>query len=76
VETKFTATVQTDPGDHPAFYTMSTVSVPGVKRPGLGVDHTPPSSAEVKERVELYLYSLCGPSWDVIGELYLYVRIT
>jgi hypothetical protein len=30
------------------------VSFPGVKRPGLGVDHPPPSSAEVKERVELY----------------------
>jgi hypothetical protein len=26
---------------------------PGVKRPGRGVDHPPPSSAEVKERVEL-----------------------
>ena len=29
---------------------------PYVKRPGLGVDHLPPSSAEVKERVQLYLY--------------------
>ena len=26
-----------------------------------------PSSAEVKERVELYLYSPSGPSWPVIG---------
>jgi hypothetical protein len=26
-----------------------------------------PSSAEVKERVELYLYSTSGPSWPVIG---------
>ena len=26
-----------------------------VKRPGRGVDHSPPSSAEVKERVDLYL---------------------
>jgi len=26
-----------------------------------------PPSAEVKERVELYLYSLSGPSWPVIG---------
>jgi len=33
---------------------------PGVKWPGRGVDHPPPSSAEVKERVELYLYSLLG----------------
>jgi hypothetical protein len=26
-----------------------------------------PSTAEVKERVELYLYSPYGPSWPVIG---------
>jgi hypothetical protein len=45
--------------------------VPGnfrwVKRPGCGVKHPPPSSAEVKETVELYLYSLCGPSLHVLG---------
>ena len=29
----------------------------GAKWPGGGVDHPPPSSAEVKQRVELYLYS-------------------
>jgi hypothetical protein len=29
------------------------------------VDHPPPSSAEVKETVELYLYYL-RPSWQVI----------
>jgi hypothetical protein len=33
---------------------------------GKGVNHPPPSSAEVKERVELYLYSPSGPSWWVI----------
>jgi hypothetical protein len=33
------------------------VSFPGVKRPGSGVNHPPTSSAEVKEIVELYLYS-------------------
>jgi len=32
----------------------------GVMRPGRDADHPPPSSAEVKERVPLYLYS---PSW-------------
>jgi hypothetical protein len=31
------------------------------------VDHPPSSSAEVKERVQLYLYSPSGPLWPVIG---------
>jgi hypothetical protein len=34
---------------------------------GLGVNHPFPSSADVKERVELYLYSTSGLSWPVIG---------
>ena len=42
-------------------------SFPGVKWPGRGVDHPTPSSAEVKERVELYVYSSSGPSWPVLG---------
>jgi hypothetical protein len=36
---------------------MGTGSLPGVKRPGRGVDHPPASSAEVKERVKVYIYS-------------------
>jgi hypothetical protein len=31
-----------------------------------GLNHTPPSSAEVKETVELYLYSPSGPSRSVL----------
>jgi len=27
----------------------------------------PPSSAEVKERIELYLYSASGLSWPILG---------
>jgi len=46
---------------------MGTGYFPGVKRPGCGVDHTPPSRAEVKERVKLYLYSPYGTSWPVLG---------
>ena len=38
----------------------------GVKRPGRGLDHPTPSSAEVKERVDLYLYSPYGTSWPVL----------
>jgi hypothetical protein len=50
---RFYATVQTSPEAHPASYTMGTGPFPGVNRPGRGVDLPPPSSAEVKERVEL-----------------------
>jgi hypothetical protein len=59
--------VQTGPEAYPASCTMGTGSFPGVKRPGRAVDHPPPSSAEVKERLELYLYSPSGPSWPVLG---------
>lgn len=39
-----------------ASFTMGTGALSrGVKRPGRGVGHPPHSSAEVKERVELYL---------------------
>ena len=44
----------------------------GVKRPGRGVDHPLPSSAEVKERVELYLYSPSVRSWPVLERPLLY----
>jgi hypothetical protein len=45
----FFAHVQTDSGAHPASCTMGTGSFPGVKRPGRGADHPPPSSTEVKK---------------------------
>jgi hypothetical protein len=63
---RLSAPVQNDPGAHPASYIRGTGSFPGVKRPGRGVNHPPPSKAEVKEKVELYLYSF-GPSWPVLG---------
>lgn len=64
---RFSAPVQTGSGAHPAFHTMGTASFPVVKRLGHVVDHPPPYSAEVKEKVELYLYSTSGPSCPVIG---------
>jgi hypothetical protein len=67
VGARFSAPIQTGPGAHPASCTMGTGSFPGVKRSGCGVDHPPPSSAKVIERVELYLYSPSGPSWPVLG---------
>jgi len=43
--------VQNGSGAHPASYPM------GVKRPGREADHSPPSSAEVKKCVEVYVHS-------------------
>jgi hypothetical protein len=63
VEARFSAPVQT----HSASYTRGTGSFPGVKRPGRGVDHPLPSRTEVKERVELYLFSTHGLSWPALG---------
>jgi hypothetical protein len=60
--------VQTGPEALPVSCTMGTGSLfQGVKRPERGVAHPTPSSVEVKERVELYLYSPSGPSWPVLG---------
>jgi len=46
---------------------MGTISFPGVKPPGLGIDHPPPPSAEVKGKVEPYFYSPSGPSRPALG---------
>jgi len=59
--------LQKDPGAHPASYTMGTESFPGIKRLEPVVDLPLISSAEVKEKVELYIYSPSGPSWSVLG---------
>jgi hypothetical protein len=73
VGARISAPVQTGPGAHPASYIMGTVSFPGVKRPGRGVDHPLPFSAEVKERVELYLYPPLGLRGLFYGEIYLHL---
>jgi len=61
------APVQTGPGALPASYTMGTVPFWGVEWLGHGVDLPPPSSADAKEKAELYIYSPSGPSWPVLG---------
>ena len=52
------------------------VCLPGVKRPGRGVDRPPVSSAEVEEGVKLYRYTASGHSWPlyvlVISQLYVF----
>jgi hypothetical protein len=50
---------------------QNTVHFLGTKRPRRGLYRPPSSSAEVKERVEIYFYSPSGPSWLVTGEIYL-----
>ena len=55
------------PWGPPTSYTMGAKSFPGVKRPGRGVDHPPPSRAEVKEGVEVYLCFPYGTFWPVLG---------
>jgi hypothetical protein len=62
----FSAPVQTDSGVHPPpLYNGKSVSFPGVKWPRRGVNHPLQSSAEIKGRVELYLYSSSGFSWPM-----------
>jgi hypothetical protein len=53
-------------GPHSSLYNWYRVSFKGVKRPELGVNNPLPSHPEVKERVELYVYSLSGCSWPVL----------
>ena len=63
---RFSAPVQSGPGDHTASYTTSTGSIPGVKRPGRSGEHPLRFRSYVKERVELYI-SHSGPSRPVLG---------
>ena len=64
---------RTGSGAHPASCSMGAGCLygGGVMRPKLGVNYPLPFSAEVKERVELYLYSLSlslsGPLGPVLG---------
>ena len=46
---RFSVPVQTDPGTHPASYTMGTLSFRAVKRPGCGVDHPPHPEPRLKK---------------------------
>jgi hypothetical protein len=48
-------------------FTSHVTEVVGVNRSGCGVDPSSPSSAEVKEILELYLYFHYGPPSLVVG---------
>ena len=66
VGARVSAPVQTGPGILLASYTMGTGFFLGSKAGGVWHWLSTPSMAEVKERVELYLYSPSGPSWSVL----------
>jgi hypothetical protein len=62
-EARLSAPLQTGPWAHPASCTC-TGSLPQL---GGGTENLPPSSTEVKEWVQPYLYSPSGRSWPVIA---------
>ena len=64
---RFSAAFQTGPGANPTSCTMGTGSFPGQSSQGMSLNTHPPSSADVKERVQLYLCFTSGPSWPVLG---------
>jgi hypothetical protein len=77
VGARFSATVQTGSGAHPASYTMGTGFLPGM---GRDADRLPPSSTVGIERVELYTFALpmgrtacTEPQYLYKGDLYLYL---
>jgi hypothetical protein len=75
VGARFFAPVQTGPGTHSPFYTMGTGSFPGVKQPKCGVNNPPPSTAEVKESVDLYFFPFLGLHGTLQGEIDFYVYL-
>jgi hypothetical protein len=69
VGVKFSAPVQIGPGTHPASVQWVHSPFPGVNRQGSGFLTT--SSVDVKDRVQLHLYSSSEPSWPVLGWTFL-----
>ena len=77
VRTRFSSPILTDPDAHPVSCTMVVGSLyRGVKQLWRGVNHKPPSSVEVKERVELCVWSSSRPSWLIPGWTFLKGKFT
>ena len=64
MEARFSALIQTG-ADIPRLCIAGNGSFSGVKGLDSGVKHPPPSRANVKETVELYLYFPSVPLWQV-----------
>jgi hypothetical protein len=69
----FSTPAQTGREAHPASFPMHNGSFPRVKRLERDVNHPLPSTSDVKERVQLYLYYRSGPLWPVQGKVFLFL---
>jgi hypothetical protein len=75
VEAKFSAPVQTGPGDHPSAYTLGTGAFPGVKRPGIDAEHLPHLAPRLKKEYRhISTPRLCVHD-RIYGALYLHMYI-
>ena len=72
VKARFSAPVQNGPEAQLTSHTIVTGSLRGVNRPGSDVDHPTVSSAEVKERVELYICPLSLSFWAFVAFLWCF----
>jgi hypothetical protein len=68
---RFAAPVQNGPEAQLYSHTMGTGSFPGLKRPGRGANHSPPSNAGVKATVNALFYFSLNLHDLIYGELCL-----
>ena len=73
---RFSAPVQTDPGTHPASYTMGTESYLGRKRPGRDVYHPHHLAPRLKKEYSHTSTPPLGLRRLFYGELYLYLVLS
>jgi hypothetical protein len=73
--TRFSSLVQNGPVIHLSSCAVGTGSFPEVNQRGCGLNYPPPSSAEVKEIVALYLYSPSGLQDILWGKLHLFLNV-
>jgi len=73
---RFSSPIQKGPEGHPKSH-WSTEAFSWVKRPRSSLDHPPTSSAEVKEKLQLYLHFKSGSKSSIVGRnLTLHLQAT